>query len=505
MIMAEEREVLAGGQAGSGKTDGGIFKALTSVTVEDYIATFFRETEKQLTQAGGIIWQTRKFLKEYLLSGEVVWNEERRELYWPQYNSTITFGYMAGPGDEDNYVGVPRQLFVWGELTRYKFRFDREGDKERWNPYQFLVRSQRKPPGMPVAVQTYADTNPGGASKKFVQGYFLPPPPKGIRKEIEGSASYMVWQPPRPDKHFGGRLYIQGIRRENPGIDHASYDVSEQLADELTQREQFKGEWGVEEEGGVFKVERIRRVYSQPSLGIINTVRPWDKAGTVGGSGPRSASLLMSSLEPGAARAMWGDEFAAVRYVIRHGIAGRWSADQREEYIDVMAGGSAQAALWYPLHGRLMGLPYPVYPLLLDNGRTVIYEGDGRAVTVLHEQEPGSGGKQSAEQTTNRLRGPGYGFTTNPADQPELYKVTGDKEARARSMAASANGGLYVIVDDGSYDVDEVLGDFTRFPHGLIDYVDAGSLGHNFLALGAPPPSSIALLSTRPTAAGQRY
>jgi predicted phage terminase large subunit-like protein len=65
-----------------------------------------------------------------------------------------------------------------------------------------------------------------------------------------------------------------------------------------------------------------------------------------------------------------------------------------------------------------------------------IAELDGIAVAVWVEQEPGSGGKESAENTISNLAG-----YTIRAD-----KVTGDKLTRAGPLSAQAEGGNVVLV-----------------------------------------------------------
>ena len=144
----------------------------------------------------------------------------------------------------------------------------------------------------------------------------------------------------------------------------------------------------VQRGGGMFPVERFSIIDHKPvSSSIEETVRYWDKAGTEGGSGAQTAGVLMHRLTDG-------------RHVVSHVEAGRWSAFEREQHIKKTA------------------------------------ELDGRGVEIWVEQEPGSGGKESAERSIAMLAG------------WEVYadRVRGDKETRAEPYAAQVQGGNVCLV-----------------------------------------------------------
>jgi len=131
--------------------------------------------------------------------------------------------------------------------------------------------------------------------------------------------------------------------------------------------------------GGDFKVERIQMERSAPRH-FLRRVRYWDKAGTRGG-GAHTAGVLMGKDRHGF-------------YWILDVQRGQWDAFVREQHIKQCA------------------------------------EIDGEVVEVYVEQEPGSGGKESAENTIRNLAG----FRVY-ADRP-----TGDKATRAEPFAVQVNG-----------------------------------------------------------------
>jgi predicted phage terminase large subunit-like protein len=140
------------------------------------------------------------------------------------------------------------------------------------------------------------------------------------------------------------------------------------------------GNWKVREVAG--KVFNRAGFKTQPAKWAQATrVRYWDKAGTEGG-GKFTAGVLM---------ALHADGRVCIEDVVR----GQWSAANREPVIKQVA------------------------------------QADGPGVTVWIEQEPGSGGKESADNTILSLRG--YAVYAD--------RVSGDKLARANPLAAQALAG----------------------------------------------------------------
>lgn len=180
--------------------------------------------------------------------------------------------------------------------------------------------------------------------------------------------------------------------------------------------------------GGIFPIDRIHTLPIQPDRSkIMRSVRYIDKAGTEDG-GAFTAMVLMHMLHDKS-------------YVIEHVVRGQWSALEREERIKFWA----------------------------KQDRTVLKT----SYEVGVEQEPGSGGKESAENTIRNLAG----FRVY-AD-----KVTGSKEVRAEPFAAQVQGGNVAVVA-GAW-VNPLLSEFEYFPNGKYrDQVDACSGAFNRLISG---------------------
>jgi len=180
--------------------------------------------------------------------------------------------------------------------------------------------------------------------------------------------------------------------------------------------------------GGMFKIDRFVMIESMPSPNtIIQTVRSWDKAGT--------DPTKDKSKEPAYTVGTKIHKLANGKYLISDVIRGRWSAEVREQIIRSTA------------------------------------EADGSSVEIVHEQEPGSGGKDSAEATTRNLAG----FSVR-AERP-----IGNKIARADTLSVQVN--LFnVMLLKGEWNR-EFIEEFRYFPFSkFMDQVDSASMGFTKLA-----------------------
>jgi predicted phage terminase large subunit-like protein len=173
-------------------------------------------------------------------------------------------------------------------------------------------------------------------------------------------------------------------------------------------------------------------------------IRYWDKAGTLGGDGAATAGVLMARDASGV-------------FYVEHVVHGRWGAVEREQVIQQTAAA------------------------------------DGRQVTVWVEQEPGSGGKESAESTIRTLAG----------FKVFAERVTGDKVTRAEPFAAQcAARNVHIVAGDWNAGY---LDEITVFPSGRRkDRVDASSGAFNKLATLLRRTAGGAVAGARPAIAGYR-
>ena len=174
-------------------------------------------------------------------------------------------------------------------------------------------------------------------------------------------------------------------------------------------------------EGNLFRREWFEVVGAAPQE--AQRVRYWDKAGTTGG-GAYTAGVLMARDRDGV-------------FYVEDVVRGQWSALERERVIRQTAE--------------------------LDRERY------GRVATWI-EQEPGSGGKESAEATLRSLAGfPAY-----------AEHVTGSKETRAEPFRAQCEARNVRLVR-GAWNAG-YLDELATWPNGYKDQVDASAGVFNKLA-----------------------
>lgn len=234
-----------------------------------------------------------------------------------------------------------------------------------------------------------------------------------------------------------GRIFVPASLSDNPHVNQSEYLKSLNQLDAITRERLLSGNWEINE-GGMFRREWFRVVEAGPKR--ASRIRYWDKAGTADG-GAYTAGVLMAA----------DDDAFFVDDVVR----GQWSSGDRNK-------------------------------IMLQT--TQADRAKYGQVTTWVEQEPGSGGKESAELTIRMLAGfPVY-----------AERVTGSKEDRARPFAAQCQAGNVSLVN-GPW-VSNYLDEIAAFPAGRYkDQVDASSGAFNKLAL-APQAVSPRAVSFRPAA-----
>ncbi len=172
--------------------------------------------------------------------------------------------------------------------------------------------------------------------------------------------------------------------------------------------------------GGMFEIDKFILINDLPKSNIQYKIRYWDKAGTRGGGCNTAGVLVFKTKEE--------------QFVIADVVKGQWSSSEREKIIRQTA------------------------------------ELDGLDTIIWVEQEPGSGGKESAENTIRNLQG--YIVRAD--------KVSGSKEVRAEPYASQVGGGnVYILNREWTRDF---LEEHRLFPVGKFkDQVDAAAGAFNKL------------------------
>lgn len=173
--------------------------------------------------------------------------------------------------------------------------------------------------------------------------------------------------------------------------------------------------------GGMFRVDHLQYTSQLPEIPVQHTVRYWDKANTVESGSAYTVGVKMCLLANG-------------RWVVLDVKRGKWGTHEREA-------------------------------IILETARA-----DGTGTTIWIEQEPGSGGKESAEGTIRNLAG-----WNVYAERP-----TGDKAFRADPYSVQVNNGNFILLN--AHWNKDFVEEHRYFPFSTYkDQVDAASGAFNKL------------------------
>jgi predicted phage terminase large subunit-like protein len=176
--------------------------------------------------------------------------------------------------------------------------------------------------------------------------------------------------------------------------------------------------------GGQLPIENLKVLHFFDRAYSLSSVRYWDKGASDDENAAYTAGVLMHKMKDKT-------------FVIEHVVRGRWNALEREQQIKT-----------YSKADKILCKNY----------------------SIVIEQEPGSAGKESAENTMRNLAG----FRVHPD------RVTGSKQVRAEPFAAQVQAGN-VFLRAGSW-VQAFLDECETWPNGKYkDQVDAAAGAFNRL------------------------
>lgn len=243
--VSKPTEVLFGGAAGGGKSDGLLMGALEYAHVPGYNALLLRRTYAELSLPGGLMFRAR----EWLGDTDAKWNEQKKTWTFPS-GATVSFGYISRPVHVTRYLSTEYQYIGWEELTTFPKR-----------PYLYLFSRLRKnraivlPDGRPMPLRMRAATNPGGIGHEWVKSRF-------ITGEREGD---------EPIANMQRRLFIPSFVRDNPSLDPEEYAESLGYLDDTTKRQLLYGDWDASDDGLVTVKEM---------MDVEDPVCLWDEGAT---------------------------------------------------------------------------------------------------------------------------------------------------------------------------------------------------------------------------------
>lgn len=419
--------LIYGGSAGGGKTWELLLEPVRHHDNKDFGCVIFRRIYPNITNEGGM-WDESK--KLYPLLGA---KENESDLRWvfPK-GARIKFAHCQHEKDVESWKGAQIPLLGFDQL-------------EEFTEHQFWYLLSRNRSLCGVAPYVRATVNPvpaddptGGWVHRLIQWWIdtdsgLPIPERDgvirwfvrVQDELhwfDSAADSLFAYPNIPPKSLS---FIAARLEDNRKLMEADPGyLANLLALPLVERERLHGgNWNARPEAGkVFNRSWFTIVGAAPN--DTRWVRYWDKAGTEAG-GCYTVGVKMG----------WSD--SAKRWFVGHVAREQLSHLGRERMIKATA------------------------------------QMDGMMVDVYTEQEPGSGGKESAQNTVLNLAG----FAVH------IDRVSGDKYTRAKPFCSQCEA-LNVVLVEGEWNqayIDE-LHNFNPDKGGLKDQVDASSGAFNKLS-----------------------
>lgn len=434
---------IAGGAAGGGKTYGLCMEPARHALNPHAGAVIFRRTYPQITNEGGL-WDEVKELYPYLGAKA---NQTDLSYTFPS-GCSVKFAHLQYEKDAESWKGSQIPLLGFDQLEEFT--------EAQW--WYLLTRNRSARAGFRPYVRATCNPVPdddpiGGWLNKLLQWWWDPETGYPIKERANVVRWFvrvddqMHWADTKAEleaEHEGSRpksmVFIPATLADNPILEKndPDYRASLMAQPRVIRERLLGGNWLIKATKGlVFNRSWFGLVDGVPD-DVIKWVRYWDKAGTEGG-GKWTAGVLMGKRPAG-------------RFIVPDVVRGQWSAGNREK-------------------------------VMLDTAR--LDKKTYGAVDIWVEQEPGSGGKESAEATKRNLAE----FTIR------VDRVTGSKLARSGPVSACAEPLDAKHEGIGNVDLvkatwtDAFLSEAQNFDGqtGVMDQIDGLSGAYNKLNSGPEP------------------
>jgi predicted phage terminase large subunit-like protein len=251
-LLAPQLEILFGGAAGGGKSEGLLAGFAQYADVPTYKGIIFRRTFRDLDLPGALMDRSHQWWDNTTAK----WSSSKYSWTFPS-GAILQFGYLERDTDKYRYQSAEFQYIGFDELTQftedqYTYLFSR---LRRLNDDALAKMGIYTPP--PIRMR--AATNPGGVGHDWVKRRFIGSKTRPVREE--------------------NRLYIPSGLDDNPSLDQEAYERSLEELDPITRRQLRLGDWDADGRGGLFETQWFNRV-TDPPRQYKHLVRYWDLAAT---------------------------------------------------------------------------------------------------------------------------------------------------------------------------------------------------------------------------------
>lgn len=414
---------IVGGGAGGGKTIALLLEPLRHIHRPRFRCVTFRRTRPQIMQEGGL-WDTAGEIYPALGA-----EANKNELSWT---------FPSGARHKMAHMQYEKDRFSWKSAQIPLIQFDQLEDFTE-TQFWYMLSRNRSVHGVTPYIRASCNPVPeedatGGWLRRLIDWWiaddgYAHEDRSGEVRWFFRERDEIVWADSRQEAiqerdrrgvsdevEPKSLTFVESLVTDNEILleENPEYVSSLHALSHVEQERLRHGNWNIRATAGEFISREwlVNPERGREKLGTLGDtpddtiwVRYWDTAATQGGGSYTAGVLVGYSHEHRTA-------------YIGHVRRGQWSAGRRDEVIRETAISDAE---------RLGAVEYK------DGEPVVRHPGVSR---IYVEQEPGGGGKASAEVTVQKL----HGF---PA---ESDRVTGGKFARARAFAAACENGDVRII-----------------------------------------------------------
>lgn len=238
-LSANEREVLYGGAAGSGKSYAILADPVRYFNNGNFRGILFRRTNDELRE---LIWKSREMYGALYKNAK--WSEQKSTWTFPS-GATMWVTYLDRDDDLQRYTGQSFSWIGFDELTHWPTPVP-------WN----YMRSRLRTTDTSLPLFMRATCNPGNVGGKWVKAMFVDPATPGEAfwaTDIEkGTTLVYPKGHPREGEPLFKRRFIPANLRDNPYLMQTDdYMANLMSLPEIQRRQLLEGDWDVAE-GAMF-------------------------------------------------------------------------------------------------------------------------------------------------------------------------------------------------------------------------------------------------------------
>jgi predicted phage terminase large subunit-like protein len=237
--LLPQRDAMAHGAGGTGKTELLIYEALKYVDLPYYSVLVLRRTFKQLNLSNSILDRFRRILK----GAPYRWNAQDMRAEFPS-GARVTFGYLETETDKYRYDSAEFQTIIVDEAIQ----FPQSSLEFLYARLRRLKAHQHHPLRFRLA------TNPGGLAHLYLRNRFL-------------------------EQYHEDRAHIPFYMEDNPALDTEAYIKSLTNLDAVMYAQRRFGDWYASRTDVVMPRDWVQ-LADMPFTGGVTRVRFWDLAAT---------------------------------------------------------------------------------------------------------------------------------------------------------------------------------------------------------------------------------